>query len=152
MTGGGALVRAGTLMVAVAVCTPGLAGAQTNHWERGVASQLQQAVTALRSRGFERARLTRRGSLNAEESESFAVTLETGRSYSVIGVCDVDCTGLGLVLSNAARSELAAAQTGDNVPVLEFTPRVGMAYRVRVVMAGCRLNPCWYGVAVVEKR
>jgi hypothetical protein len=146
------LYRAAVLALAAAVIVSAAAHGQTNRWERTVATQLQRAVTTLRPKGFERARLTRRGPLNVEESESFPVTLEAGRSYSVVGVCDDDCTGLGLVLSNAAGSELAADQTGANVPVMEFTAREATSYRIRVIMARCQMNPCWYGVALVEKR
>ncbi len=144
--------RAAVLAFVAAVSAPAAAHGQANRWERTVATQLQRAVTTLHPKGFERARLTRRGPLNAEESESFPVTLEAGRSYSVIGVCDDDCTGLGLVLSTPTGSELVADQTGDNVPGVEFTPREATSYRIRVIMVGCRLNPCWYGVAIVEKR
>jgi hypothetical protein len=144
--------RAAVTAFAVGVIAAPAAAAQTHRWERTVERQLERTMTALHSKGFARAPLTRKGSLNMEESESFAVPLEAGRSYSIVGVCDDDCAGLNLVLSNAAGNELVADQTGDNVPVLEFAPREAMAYRIRVVMVGCRMNPCWYGVAVVEKR
>jgi len=152
MTGVGLSTRAAAIILIAALTAPPPAAAQANRWERTVTTQLQRAVTTLRPKGFEWARLTRRGSLNIEESASFAVTLEAGRSYSVIGACDDDCGGLGLVLANAVGSELAASQTGDNVPVLEFTAPIAQAYRIRVIMTECRVNPCWYGVALVEKR
>jgi hypothetical protein len=144
--------RAAAIILTAALAAPPPAAAQANRWERTVTTQLQRTVTTLRPKGFEWARLSRRGSLNSEESASFPVTLEAGRSYAVIGACDDDCNGIGLVLANAAGSELAASQTGDNVPVLEFTAPISQPYRVRVIMTTCRVNPCWYGVALVEKR
>jgi hypothetical protein len=134
----------------VAILAP--AAAQTNHWHRTVVTQLERAVTALRPEALSPTPVTHAGSLNGGESESFAVSLDAARSYVAVGACDEDCTGLRLVLSNAGGSDLVASQTNESVPVLTFSPRVETGYRIRVIMATCRLNPCWYGVALVEKR
>jgi len=95
--------------------------------------------------------LTRIRPLNGEESETFPVTLQGGVAYAVMGVCDEDCTNLHLVLANAAGSDVVADRSSENFPVLQLTPQVTMQYRVKVVMAACQMNPCWYGVAVYRK-
>jgi len=151
MTPVATLVRAVLLAVALAGFSPEGASAQGNRWERRVADELRRAGGTLRFKGFARPQATRIGPLNNEESESFAVTLEAGVSYALIGVCDNDCSRLELVLATATRSELAAARASENVPFLQFTPRQTMSYRVKAVMAACRMNPCWYGVGVYGK-
>lgn len=136
------------MVALLAVAAPGLAAAQDNRWTRQVADQLQRAVTALRERGFRRAALTRTGPLNGEERTVVPVRLQAGVTYSIVGVCDEDCSSLSLVLANAAGNEVAIDRTSGSVPVIEVTPRETMAYGVKVVMTACRMNPCWYGVAV----
>lgn len=140
-----------TLAGTFTLCTPVRARAQGNRWERQVSDQLQRAVAALHGKGAARAELTRIGPLNSEESESVPVTLQAGVAYFMSGVCDNDCSGLGLVVATAAGNEVAADRSSENFPVLQFTPQVTMQYRVRVAMMACQMNPCWYGVAVYRK-
>ncbi|HEY3279961.1 MAG TPA: hypothetical protein VGJ83_05565 [Gemmatimonadales bacterium] len=128
------------------------APAQARRWERQAREQLAHAVQGLREKGFERPRLTRVSALDNEESEASAVTLNAGRGYAVVGVCDADCSGLHLVVSTAAGSDIAADRSGGGVPLVRITPRETGSYRVKAVMAACRMSPCWYGVAVVEER
>ena len=142
-----AIVLAAVLMPGV----PRLARTQGNRWERQVSGQLQRAVAALRGKGVGRPDLTRIAPLNSEESESFPVTLQAGVAYYISGACDNDCTSLHLVLANAANNEVATDRSSENYPVLRFTPPETVRYRVKVTMAACQMNPCWYGVAVYRK-
>ena len=119
------------------------AEAQTNRWERQVQEQLQRVSP--------NAKTTKLGVLNLEESEWFAVTLTAGVSYTILGVCDNDCSRLQLVLTTPDRNELATDRRGENFPVVRFTPPETRVFRVKVVMDACLISPCWYGVAVVER-
>jgi hypothetical protein len=140
----------GGLALALAAAAP--AHPQTPHWSQQVREQLRRATSALGVKDAGPGTTPPRiGSLNGEESASFPVRLEGGVSYVVIGVCDNDCTDLQLVLSNSAKNEIASERSSENFPVLQFTPRETMQYQVRVVMAACQMNPCWYGVAVYRK-
>ena len=136
-----------------AMCSAGASGAavaQANRWEQQVRDQLERALTTLGVKPSERAAATRTGVLNAEESEWFAVTLERGVSYSIIGVCDNDCAWLQLVLTTPDRNEIATDRSGENFPVLRFTPTETRPFHVKVVMEVCQVSPCWYGVAVAR--
>jgi hypothetical protein len=133
------------LLAAVAVAlVPATVVAQTNRWERQVQEQLERVSP--------HARTTKTGVLNLEESEWFAVTLTAGVSYSIIGVCDNDCSSLQLVLATPDRNELVTDRRGENFPVVRFTPPETRVFRVKVVMDACLVSPCWYGVAVVERQ
>ena len=112
--------------------------------------QLQRTLTTLGVKGSERPAATKTGVLNAEESEWFAVTLSAGVSYSIIGVCDNDCSKLQLVLTTPDHNELATDRRSENFPVLRFTPTETRLFRVRIIMEACRVSPCWYGVAVIK--
>jgi len=133
------------LLAAVAVSlVPATVAAQANRWQRQVQEQLERVSP--------HARTTKTGVLNLEESEWFAVTLTAGVSYSIIGVCDNDCSSLQLVLATPDRNELVTDRRGENFPVVRFTPAETRDFRVKVVMDACLVSPCWYGVAVVERQ
>jgi hypothetical protein len=132
------------------VCVPGTAVAQTNRWERQVQDQLQRTLTTLGAKGSGHPAATKMGVLNGQESAWFAVTLSAGVSYSVVGVCDNDCSKLQLVLTTPDHNELAIDRRSENFPVLRFTPRETRVFHVKIVMEACRVSPCWYGVAVTK--
>jgi hypothetical protein len=140
------------LVAALAVAfLPATVVAQANRWERQVQDQLQRTLTTLGVEARERPTATKTGTLNIEESEWFAVTLSAGVGYSIVGVCDNDCSKLQLVLTTPERNELATDRRSENFPVLRFTPPATRLFRVKVVMEACQVSPCWYGVAVVER-
>lgn len=141
-------MRSTWIVALLALVGPGLAPAQNNPWTRQVADQLRRAETALEQRGYRRSASTRTGTLNGEERATLPVRLQTGVTYAIVGVCDEDCASLSLVLATASGNEVAIDRTSGSVPVIEFTPRETADYEVKVVMAACRMNPCWYGVAV----
>jgi hypothetical protein len=127
---------------------PATAWPQGTRWQRQVRAQLDRTVAALRGNSPESAQVMQVGPLNTEESDSFVVELKAGTAYDIVGACDEDCTQLDLRLSNGAGSDMAVDRAGENLPAVHFTPSESAVYRVRVTMAACRLNPCWYGVAI----
>ena len=134
-----------TLCVAILLAlAPRSAGAQINRWERQVQDQLHRVSP--------NAKTTKTGVLNLEESEWFAVTLTAGVPYSILGVCDNDCSRLQLVLMTPDRNELVTDRRGENFPVVRYTPPETRVFRVKVVMDACLVSPCWYGVAIVESK
>ena len=141
--------RSATLVVVLVVLAaiPCPAVSQ-NRWERDVQSQLQRAVNAVTTNARRSPLFTKTGPLNEEEAETFLVTLERGVTYSILGVCDNDCSRLQLLLATQS-NELAIDRNSETFPVLRFTPSATTVYGIRVVMEGCRWNPCWYAVAVV---
>ena len=140
--------RSVTLVVLlIGVAIPRSAVSQ-NRWEREVHGRLQRAVNAVTPNAGGAPLLTKTGELNEEEAETFLVTLERGVTYSILGVCDDDCSRLQLLLATQS-NELAIDRNSETFPVLRFTPSATTVYRIRVVMEGCRWNPCWYAVAVV---
>ena len=143
---------AGVMAFAPTVLAATLARAQGDRWERQVRGQLERAAASLSARGAGQSRATLLGVLNADESESFTLTLQAGVSYIVVGTCDEDCERLGLVLSDLSSHDLAADRASDNAPVVRVTPRETASYRVKTIMANCRMNPCRYGLAVLSPR
>lgn len=126
--------------------------AQGDPWEHQVRRQLARATETTKRDGYGPAIETKVGSLNRSESETLGLALQAGASYALIGVCDDDCTSLQLVLYNDAGTyEVAAERAMTETPTVRFTPREAARYRLKVVMAGCGVSPCWYGVGVYRR-
>ena len=117
-------------------------------WERQVQQRLQRAVEAVDTSS--RLPIVKRsGMLNTDEAASFQTTLVQRTSYAIVAVCDDDCSRLQLTLLKPSGSEIFKERNSESLPTLHFTAETTLTYRIRVVMEGCRWNPCWYAVAVI---
>jgi hypothetical protein len=131
------------------VAKPALA--QENRWREQVENQLKNAAKTLRDKGYDQTHETQIGSLHDNENDSFTLTLHSGTSYALVGVCDNDCKDIDLVLYNADGDQVDSDIQNDDVPIVQVTPRETQRYRVKVIMADCRTSPCWYGIGVYGK-
>jgi hypothetical protein len=139
-------------IVLSALASAGASLEAQQRWERQVEDRLQRAVSILRaaSRGAAVPK-TWRGPLNTDESVLVQATLFPGESYTIVAVCDDDCSRLQLALLTPGGSDVAKDRSGT-LPTIRVTVPAASApgaYAIRVGMEGCRWNPCWYGVAVV---
>jgi len=142
-------MRALILLVAIALlATPAIA---QQRWERQVDERVQRAVAAVAT-SSPPAVVRRSGMLNTDEAASFKTTLIQGTSYAIVAVCDDDCSRLQLTLLTSSGSEIAKERNSESLPTLHFTAETTAVYGIRVVMEGCRWNPCWYAIAVVPLR
>jgi hypothetical protein len=140
------ITLAGVLVVLTAL--PASAQTQEKRWERQVRAQLDRTIAALQGSSPGSARILTIGPLNTGESESVVIPMVAGTTYDVVGACDEDCSDLHLLVSTASGNDLAVDRSSENLPVLRFRPRASGSYRVRATMAACRVNPCWFGVAI----
>ena len=137
-------------LVAAALLAPAAATAQ-NQWQRTVRNQVGQHSDFLSERGYTMSGDVYDGSLNADGIEDLTITLRPGTSYAFMGVCDEDCRDIDLRLYDPDGDEVAADVRTDDWPIVTVTPRFKGTYRVRVVMASCSRNPCYYGIGVFTK-
>lgn len=135
------------VVTCVSVC-PSLAA--QSRWDRQVDAKITQAGAALQGRAYRLAGLAGRGTLNTGESATFSITLPAGAESALSGVCDDDCADLDLSLSTNGY-DIDAARGGGNAPIVRVTPAVQTTYTVTVRMATCRVNPCWFAVAVFRQ-
>jgi hypothetical protein len=120
-------------------------------WERQVDERVQRTIGAVGA--SQRLLVVRRsGMLNTDEAASFRTTLAEHTSYAIIAVCDDDCSRLQLTLLSPSGSDIAKERNSESLPTLRFTAATTAVYGIRVVMEGCRWNPCWYAIAVVPLR
>ena len=120
-------------------------------WEQQVQTRLVRAIDALPA-SSRLSVVKRSGTLNIDEGASFQTTLREGVSYAIVAICDDDCARLQLTLLSPSGSDLAKDRNSESLPTLHFTATTTAVYGIRVVMEGCRWNPCWYAVAVVPLR
>ena len=139
-------MRALLVLLAIAALPAALSGQQ--RWEQQVQSRLARAVQAMPTASRFPV-VKRSGMLNTDEEAFFQTTLVEGVPYAIVAVCDDDCSRLQLTLLSPSGSEIAKERNSESLPTLHFTAQTTQVYGIRVVMEGCRWNPCWYAVAVV---
>jgi len=132
-------------VLAALLLAPGQAAAQSQ-WEQQVLDQIRTASGLFASEGYAQVGDTRTGSLKDDASEDFSLTLQAGVNYILVGVCDNDCPDIDLVLFDDAGNEIDSDYEDDAVPMVAVAPSSTRAYRVRVSMAECSSEPCFYGV------
>ena len=139
-------MRALFVLTAVALLPSRLVCQQ--RWEREVAARLDRAVSAVTAPP-RAASVRRTGTLNSGEASTVPATLVQGTAYAIVAVCDDDCSRLQLTLLTPNGSEIAKERNSESLPIVHFTPTTTQPYRIRVVMEGCRVNPCWYALGIV---
>ena len=137
--------------VALAVVATSASAQSENRWRTQVEAQLKNAAKTLSDKGYDQTHETQIGSLDDDENDSFTLTLHSGTTYALVGVCDNDCKDLDLVIYDADGDQVDSDIQNDDVPIVQVTPRETQRYRVKVIMANCQTSPCWYGIGVYGK-
>lgn len=127
--------------------------------ERGGGSLRQRVRRALdeayfdvlADRGYEETGDVYEGALDDDEEENIWVTLRRNRSYSILSVCDEDCSDIDLFLYDDDGDEIDSDTSIDEVPVVRETPNRTGEYRIRVRMYSCSTEPCYYAVGIYER-
>lgn len=81
-------------------------------------------------------------------SDYITINLRAGTSYGIVGVCDSDCRDLDIALYDSRGNLIASDLQDDDIPAITITPSRSGTYRVRVDMASCNTNACYYGIGV----
>lgn len=90
------------------------------------------------------------GELEPGDSDGFELELEGYADYIIVGVCDVDCDDLDLVVYDPEEDEAAADVETDDAPVIHV--RGEGTYWVEVLMPGCSAGTCLWAAQVFVKR
>lgn len=136
------------LLLVVTLFVPATVSGQ---WQQQLAGQIEQVEEHLATSGYRLSDEAFTGSLNEGAHESIPLTLEPGREYMIVAVCDVDCSDIDLRLQDDTGNEVTADVELDDLPIVEAAPRESTTYSVQVIMANCTTEPCFYGVRVFAK-
>lgn len=90
------------------------------------------------------------GRINEGASDSWTFTLQAGTTYQVIGTCDSDCSDLDLDILEGTTS-VGSDVLDDDVPIVIFVAARTATYTVKVIMAACSSQPCYFGFGVFQK-
>lgn len=81
----------------------------------------------------------------------FPVSLESGGSYTFVGVCDVDCKNIDIELLKGDTGEVVGSDLlDDDFPVVQFTAPDSARYFVRLILHSCAQAPCYIGGRVLR--
>jgi hypothetical protein len=120
-------------------------------WEEQCREQLEVAGLALSAQGYEMTHEPYLGDLAEGDSDLLGVTLDKGREYALVGVCDEDCRDLDMRVLSLSGEEIDSDVEVDDYPMVEVTVTGSGGFRLEVIMATCQDGPCAYGIGVFAK-
>ena len=123
--------------------------AQAQEHAQLVWKQLERAFTTVNGQGF--------GSLNyiigrmgEGKTDSWTLHFEKGTEYKIVGACDKDCSDLDIEILDGS-DVLTRDVLDDDAPVVSFSPKASGQLRVKVTMAKCSDEPCFFGFGIFQK-
>jgi hypothetical protein len=81
-------------------------------------------------------------------SDYITINLRAGTAYGIVGVCDRDCQDLDIALYDSRGNLIASDLQDDDIPAISINPSRSGTYKVRIDMANCDTNSCYYGIGV----
>ena len=138
------------MLFAVALAAPTGLAAQ-NQWERVVRGQIREHSGYLTDRGYDMITEVYQGRLGNHENDVLTIDLQAGRAYAFLGVCDQDCRDMDLRLYDPDGNEIDSDVGDDDWPVVKVASARSGQYTIKVIMASCSTDPCYYGVGAFKK-
>lgn len=81
--------------------------------------------------------------LQPTQVHTWAVQLQRGETYRVIGGCDNECTDMDFELLDTTGKIIERDTLPDSFPIINVSPTTAGAYTVRFVMKTCTVAPCY---------
>ena len=120
-------------------------------WLEQIYGQIEYAERTFAASGFTPVDRPKSGSLPQGQGEDLFLELAGGKSYALVGVCDADCSDVDLAVYDEWDEPVDADYKPDDLPVVIMRPARGGRFRVRIYMAACSTEPCYWGVGVFGK-
>jgi hypothetical protein len=86
--------------------------------------------------------------LDQYESDAFDLNLKKSYAYKIIAACDGDCGDIDLTLYDESGNEIAEDIGNDDYPVVQVSPRWTGAFKLKIKMYDCDVEPCKVGIVV----
>jgi hypothetical protein len=90
------------------------------------------------------------GRMGEGKSDSWTLNFEKGTNYRIVGVCDKDCSDLDIEVLDGT-DVLTKDVLEDDAPIVTFSPKTSGQLRVKVSMAKCSDEPCFFGFGIFQK-
>ena len=149
------MVRAGRVLVALSFClTAGYASAQeapatdlSSEQIRALERQIEELQEMAEADGAE-VYDSMGGLLSSGETGTMDISLEGGREYAIVGICDDACSDIDFTVYDLAGDILDADIEADNMPVVVIFPETDGELTIEVDMADCAEDPCAVAILV----
>jgi hypothetical protein len=145
-----AILAAVTSMCMLATASVGMAQnarfASAGDWQAQVEILLGRQDAAAAALGLHRRFQPFYDQLRDGHYKTIDFDLRAGTHYYFVGVCDADCADLDLRLTDDQGNEVDVDTDPNDTPVVQVTPLYSARFHLRVIMADCRAEPCWWGV------
>ena len=136
------------LLALAAVAASSTEAVAQNQYQQQIAQQFTNWAPRFAQQGFSMQGTAFTGTLNDDADESILINLNSGQRYAIAGVCDNDCSDVDLQVYSTDGSKVGEDMQTDDKPVVIFTAGYSGQFRVKILMATCRTNPCYYGVQI----
>lgn len=90
------------------------------------------------------------GRMGEGKMDSWTLNFEKGTTYRIVGACDKDCADLDIEILDGS-DVLTRDILDDDAPVVTFSPKASGTLRVKVTMAKCSDEPCFFGFGIFQK-
>ena len=111
---------------------------------QSLGSRMAQFDSAAGSSGFSLAAGPFSGSLGDDETTRFAFPIVVGVDFSVVAVCDNDCSDLDLRAYDASGRLVVENVAVDALPEVVLSSSQNEIAFIEVVMASCASEPCYW--------
>ncbi|MEJ0060058.1 MAG: hypothetical protein WDM79_10975 [Terricaulis sp.] len=91
------------------------------------------------------------GALVNAQSDAFEATISIPGEYTVIGVCDLDCSNLDIRVLDEHGGLIAEDTAPDDFPIVELMLSGEATVRVQVTMLACAQEPCYFGANLYRR-
>lgn len=120
-------------------------------WFRVLKEEAVRVASALRDQGFSSTHEPAVDMLRSGDAATYKLTLQAGRSYGVVAVCDVDCSALSLTVAADFAGKSRVLDSPRDVPMLFIEPSYSGRTRYSIRMDHCGRDPCGYAVLVFSQ-
>ncbi|WP_161607265.1 serine/threonine-protein kinase [Prochlorothrix hollandica] len=123
----------------------------SNEYQEQVQTQLSVARLALGLEDYEDSYDSYISAIEGGSLETLNLPLDAGNTYSIVGVCDVDCSDLDLTLYDDNGNQIDEDQESDDYPIVTVEPSWSATFRLDATMYQCDTATCVYGIGVFRK-
>ena len=92
------------------------------------------------------------GKLSDDESDFWTFHLTRNTDYTIVGVCDTDCTDVDIIVTDEDGREIVRDTLVNDHPIVSFRPRYSGTYEVEVKMYSCNVDSyCYWGMGIYSR-
>jgi len=142
------LVLGGVGFVLASTIVATVAKAGVSPEQEQVICRLRETVDAQEKAGKKLVFWPLMGKVKEKVEVPFTAKLSSNISYTILGVCDDNCTDLNLTLKNEKGEKVANDEKENGIPVISFTPTEKSDYKITAQPDKCTTEKCEFGMVL----